>query len=112
MMKPDHRNDAERLDAWLASSRPPEPPPSLRAAILATAHAGASAPRANWRDVLRHLWYEIGGLRVAAPALAFALAAGIGLGHVLLQADVLNDNPTEDLLALALIRDDYRSLAP
>ncbi len=111
-MNPDRRNDTERLDAWLASSKPPAPPPALRAAILAAAQASASMPPATWRDVLRHLWYEIGGLRVAAPALAFALAAGIGLGNVLLQAGVLSDGPTEDLLALALIRDDYRSLAP
>ena len=111
-MKPDPSTDNARLDAWLASSTPPEPPAALRAAILAAAPLAIGTFRLSWADALRAFWLDLGGLRIAAPAFALALALGISLGNGLLQAGLHASEPTEDLLSLALIHDDYTSLVP
>lgn len=111
-MKTDPSIDNARLDAWLASSTPPEPPAALRAAILAAAPLTVAAPTLSWADALRAFWLDLGGLRVAAPAFALALALGISLGNGLLQSDTQGFEPDEDLLSLALIHDNYTSLVP
>ena len=99
-----------RLDAWLATSAPPAPPPALRAAILAAARPAPSRP--NWRYALLAFWQDIGGARLAAPAFALALMAGIGLGSGLMPSAAAFDEAGDDLLTLALIEDDYLALAP
>lgn len=111
-MKPDHFSDDVRLETWLASSTPPEPPAALRAAILAAAPVALAVPKVSWRDALRALWLDLGGARIAAPAFALALAIGISLGNGLLQTGLQSTPPNDDLLSLALMHDDYRSLVP
>ncbi len=111
-MKPDPSTDNARLDAWLASSTPPEAPAALRAAILAAAPLAVGTPTPSLADALRAFWFDLGGLRVAAPAFALALALGISVGNGLLQTGLYGAEPTEDLLSLALIHDDYTSLVP
>lgn len=111
-MKPDSSIDNARLDAWLASSKPPAPPAALRAAILAAAPLAVTASTLSWAEAVRALWLDIGGLRIAAPAFALALAVGISLGNGLLQATVHTTAATDDLLSLALIHDNYTSLVP
>lgn len=112
-MKQDSSPDNARLEAWLASSTPPEPPAALRAAILASAsHHAVGTPSLSWAGALHAFWLELGGLRIAAPACALALGIGISVGNGLLQAGMYAPEPTEDLLSLALIQDDYRLLVP
>lgn len=104
----DHDQEA-RLDAWLSTSIPPPPPAALRAAILAAARPAPVPPR--WRERMLAFWQEIGGARLAAPAFALALLAGIGLGSGL-SSHIATDDGADDLLTLALIDDDYLALAP
>ena len=106
---PSERIKEARLDDWLATATPPAPPPALRAAILAAARPVPSRP--GWRRALLGFWQEIGGARLAAPAFAFALMAGIGLGTGL-APDAGLEEAGDDLLTLALIEDDYLALAP
>ncbi len=106
---PAERIAQARLDDWLATSAPPPPPPALRAAILAAVRPAPSRP--DWREALLAFWQEIGGARLAAPAFALALMAGIGLGTGLVP-DASLDDAGDDLLTLALIDDDYLALAP
>lgn len=98
-----------RLDAWLATSRPPTPPPMLRARILARCTPDA-ASRPGPREALVAFWRGIGGLRIAAPAFALALAAGIGIGVGL--TTLAPDESSDDLLSLALAGNPYQSLLP
>lgn len=104
---PAARAAEARLDAWLATSVPPAPPPALRAVILAAARPA----RPSWHEALAAFWQEIGGARLAGPAFALALMAGIGLGNGLMP-DAGIDETADDLLTLALIEDDYLALAP
>ncbi|MCX7556251.1 hypothetical protein OS187_05355 [Xanthomonadaceae bacterium JHOS43] len=117
-MNPTHapdttRADAERaadarLDAWLATSTPPTAPLALRAAIL----AATQPARPRLRDVLAALWHDLGGARMAAPAFALALAAGVGLGSGLMPETLSTEIQESDLLSLALIDDDYLAFDP
>ena len=106
----DERAAQARLDDWLATSTPPQPPMALRVAILARTRA--MSPRVGLREALLGFWQEIGGLRIAAPAFALALAVGIGLGNGLIPETTTLEDATDDLLTLALIDDDYLALAP
>lgn len=110
-MQHDHSDAAEqaRLDAWLADSNPPPPPAALRTRIL-LACAPADAIRIGPLDALRAFWHGIGGLRIAAPAFALALAVGIALGSGL--ATMANDESGEDFMSLALAGDAYQTLLP
>lgn len=107
---PTERAAEARLDDWLATSIPPQPPMALRAAILS--RTSATPHRAGLREALLGFWQDIGGMRIAAPAFAFALAAGIGLGNGLMPETTSLDDAGDDLLTLALIDDDYLALAP
>ena len=87
----------------------PAPRTQLRADVLA---AIAREPRrANWRDALGALWRDLGGVRLAGPAFAMALAAGIGLGWALEETPV-DDGGDDDLIALAQLDDAYAGLEP
>ncbi|MCB1567564.1 MAG: hypothetical protein KDI69_01920 [Xanthomonadales bacterium] len=102
-------HDDNRLDAWLASSQPPSVPAHLRRAILSAAHASAPPAFVSWRESLRALWLELGGLRIAAPVMVIALAIGMGAAQHLWQSSVPTDSG-DDLMALALIDGDYDNL--
>ena len=102
--------DDDRLDAWLASSKPPAPPAQLREAILRSAQTACLPSRLSWTQALRALWAEIGGLRVAAPVMALALALGLGTSNQIWQAGDQATTEEDDLLSLALIDEDYGSL--
>lgn len=69
--------DARTLDAWLATGIVDPPPAHLRRRILAD--AGTRVRPSFLRTVLR----ELGGPRVAGPALAASLVLGIGAALVL-----------------------------
>lgn len=109
------QRDAAALDAWLNVAPPPAP--SLRNAILGAAAALPQAPaptrRPSLAEALRALWHDLGGARLAGPALAMALAAGIGLGWMLEPpATDAGDQSSDDLLALAQIDDRYTEFSP
>jgi anti-sigma-K factor RskA len=85
-----------RLDAWLAElPAAPAPSADLAARILASA---PPAPRFDWRA----LWAELGGSRMAAPALACALTLGLALA-VLLPAAPAEEAGIDTWLSLALL---------
>ncbi|HET6602672.1 MAG TPA: hypothetical protein VFG21_00430 [Xanthomonadaceae bacterium] len=63
---------AGELDAWLAHEVTPAPHSDLRRAIVLAAEGRIGAG-----GLLRALWRELGGLRVAGPAFAGSLALGI-----------------------------------
>lgn len=110
---PEQRAAEAQLDNWLASSVVPPAPAALRAAILA--HAAAAAPQpssAGLRDALLWLWHELGGARLAAPAFAFAIVAGLALGGGLSPLLGEPDPGIEDLLSLAQIDERYLALNP
>ena len=102
--------DDDRLEAWLASSTPPAPPAQLREAILRSARATGMPTRLSWTQAVRALWTELGGLRVAAPVMALALALGLGTSNQIWQAGDQATTEEDDLLSLALIAEDYGSL--
>ncbi|MBB5209615.1 hypothetical protein [Chiayiivirga flava] len=106
--------DAAALDAWLDAVPPPAP--ALRNAILVAAasqpHGASAGGRPGFVATLRALWFDLGGARLAAPALAMALAAGVGLGLALEPSTFEVDDDADDLLALAQIDDRYTEFAP
>lgn len=107
--------DAAALDAALAYPVPP-PPPALRIGILAAVAAEPRqlphvTPNTRWFDGLAALWRDLGGARLAGPALAMALAAGVGLGW-LLEPPMASAAEPDDLLALAQFDDHYTELSP
>lgn len=101
--------DAATIDAWLDAV--PPPPAALRGTILA-AVAARAAPRPGLAATLRALWFDLGGARLAAPALAMALAAGVGLGLALEPPALDTVDEADELLALAQIDDRYAEFAP
>lgn len=109
-MKPPRSPDDDRLDVWLASSTPPEPPAHLRQAILRSVQATPVPPRPSLAHVLRTLWAEIGGLRVAVPVMALALAVGLGTADRVWQAEDPVVVAEDDLLSLALMDESYSNL--
>lgn len=114
---PDNTADvhaAAALDAWLDGFHAPAPSSALRVAILAAAAAEprTAARRSDLLEALLSLWHELGGARLAAPALAMALAAGIGLGWLFEPSLAGVTEPTDDLLALVQFDDHYMELSP
>lgn len=109
-------HDAAALDAWLDTAPVPPPPRAeLRLAILASAANAprqASAPRSNLFATLAALWRDLGGNRLAAPALAMALAVGVGFGWMLQPPTAISEVESEDFLALAQFDDHYTELLP
>lgn len=80
--------EARALDAALDALPAPAPSDALRRRLLAL-----STPRpARLADWLRQLWHEAGGARRLAPAMALALALGVGgalgLDHLAREAEL------------------------
>jgi ferric-dicitrate binding protein FerR (iron transport regulator) len=103
------RRAALELDALLDSLEAPPPRAGLRRDILL---AVAREPRSGSRGLLaawRALWRELGGARIAAPALVLALGVGLGLDWATTPA-VSADG--EDLLALVQFEESYPELDP
>ena len=93
-------HDDKSLDAELDALRAVPPPAAhLRRNVLM---AVAREPRRlSWRAAIAALWRELGGSRIAGPALAMALAMGVGMSW-LLEDDAADDNGAgDDLIALA-----------
>ncbi|MBB5014680.1 hypothetical protein [Rehaibacterium terrae] len=100
------QHEAARLDALLDAWQPPAPSPDLRLRLL---HAMPLPQRAE--SLLHRLWRELGGWRLAAPALAGALALGIAIG-VLLPAMEAGDDLLAEWLSLAQLDDPYEEYTP
>ena len=95
--------DDAHLDALLAQAHVPAPSAGLRRAILLAADARGET---FWRA----LWRELGGLRVAGPALAASLALGVAVATLL--PDVAGDSTEPSVDALAdETAPDYTELA-
>lgn len=109
MSMPRPPND-DQLDAWLATSTPPAPPAHLRQAIMRSVQAASVPTRPSLAMVLRTLWAEIGGLRIAAPVMALALALGLGTTNQVWQAEDPVVVADDDLLSLALMDESYSNL--
>lgn len=108
------RHHAALLDTELDLLAAPDPSASLRRAILdaVARDARIAEPRLSLLQSLRALWGELGGVRLAGPAFAMALAAGVSLGWMLEPMPPLDDTASEDLLALAQFDDSYTELIP
>jgi hypothetical protein len=104
--------DAAALDAMLATlEETPAVSTDLRRRVLL---AVAAQPRPAARGIgaaLRELWRELGGARIAGPALALAMVVGLGLGWATTPA-VAEAGETEDLLAIAQFEDTYEEFNP
>ena len=116
-------HDDKSLDAQLDTLRDtPAPRVQLRHNVMAdfarepreTARgAEPHAPRSgSLLDALAALWRELGGARLAGPAFAMALAAGIGLSWFADNAAAGEDDGGDDLVALAQLDDAYAGLEP
>lgn len=114
-------HDDKSLDAELDLLRAaPAPRSQLRHNVMAAiareprqAAPGARAPRrGSLPDALAALWRELGGARLAGPAFAMALAAGIGLSWFADNATAGEDDGGDDLVALAQLDDAYAGLEP
>jgi|CXWL01.1.fsa_nt_gi anti-sigma-K factor RskA len=90
------------LDHWSV----PAPPVALQARVLRQ----MTETRPGWRGVLKQIWEDLGGWRIAAPAFAFSLAMGAVL-PVLLD-DVDGDLPEEDLIAAVQFVDESPDFGP
>lgn len=101
------RAQAAHLDALLAGLDAPAPSGELRLRILRVAPVAGERRGSPWR----RLWDELGGWRLAMPALAAALALGIGAGTQL-PALAGGDDLEAELLALARLDDPYTEYAP
>jgi hypothetical protein len=107
----DDLHGAVQLDAQLdALALPPVSPDLRRRVLLAVAREPRRAGVFS-RLWLRELWEELGGARIAAPALAMALGAGLGLGW-LTPPSAADEADPEDLIALVQFDDSYAELAP
>jgi anti-sigma-K factor RskA len=85
---------ARRLDRAWTETRPPDASRDLHARILRALPAREvlpASPRSMWAALLG----EIGGWRIAGPALAAAMALGIALGYG------MGDETSFDLVDLA-----------
>jgi hypothetical protein len=105
-------HDDPSLDAELELLRAaPAPRAQLRRDLLA---AVAREPRRlSMPQALAALWRELGGLRLAAPAFAMALAVGVGLSWLADDgAPAGGDESGDDLVALAQFDDAYEGLEP
>lgn len=102
---------ARELDAALESlAQVPAPAPELRRRLL-LALAAARRDPAHASSWLQALWDALGGSRLAAPALSFALALGLGLGWW--NQSTFDESPrSEDLLVLAQLEEQYAEIDP
>jgi hypothetical protein len=104
--------EAAALDALLATldDTPPASTDLRRRVLLAVAAQPRHSP-SGIVAALRELWRELGGARIAGPALAMAMVVGLGLGWVTTPA-VAEAGEPEDLLALAQFEDTYEEFNP
>ena len=116
-------HDDKSLDAELDLLRAaPAPRAQLRRAVLnaialeprraAQTTTQRANPRGTLLDALAALWRDLGGARLAAPAFAMALAAGIGLSWLVEDPTAGVDDSSDDLVALAQLDDAYEGLEP
>lgn len=103
-------HDEKALDTQLDALRAvPAPSAQLRRNVLL---AVAREPHAlSSREAIAALWRELGGTRLAGPALAMALVAGLGMGWAIDDNGAENDEG-DDLIALAQFDDAYAGLEP
>ena len=102
---------ARELDALLDTFEAPPPRVELRRTILL---AVAREPRQPARGLLeswRELWRELGGARIAAPALVLALGVGVGLDWAT-TPPLVAEADSEDLLTLVQFEETYTELDP
>lgn len=103
--------EAGELDALLDALDAPAPRVELRREILL---AVAREPRRGARGLIaawRELWRELGGARVAAPALVLALGVGVGLDWAT-TPPIAAEADSEDLLTLVQFEETYTELDP
>jgi hypothetical protein len=103
--------EARELDALLDTLQAPPPPSALRREILL---AVAREPRHGSRglgDAWRELWRELGGARIAAPALVLAFGVGVGLDWAM-TPPLGAEAESEDLLTLVQFEETYTELDP
>lgn len=116
-------HDDKSLDAQLdVLQAAPVPRAQLRHNVMAAIareprqRMGEMDPRAprggSLLEALASLWRELGGARLAGPAFAMALAAGIGLSWFADNATAGEDDASDDLVALAQLDDSYAGLEP
>jgi len=89
-----------RLHDWLRDLPDAPVAPGLRMRVMASFEALHSASRPGWRGTLAVLWQALGGARIAGPALALALVAGVALG-VGLGPMMADSGNSQDMLSLA-----------
>lgn len=102
--------EARELDAWLDALDAPPPRVGLRREILLAVSREPRGAR-GWFAAWRELWHELGGTRIAAPALVLALGVGLGLDWATTPAFVADAAP-EDLLTLVQFDDTLTDLDP
>ena len=110
-MTPLTPEEDRTLDALLALDTVPPPQADLRRRILRDFDAQAAG--GFWTA----LWRELGGLRVAGPALAASLVLGVAMSTTVVpQADPATDalaaEEAPDYLELALLDTAYEDYAP
>lgn len=106
------RDEALALDQALALlADAPLPSPGLRRRILLSAAAEPPALRGPGA-LLRALWQELGGIRMAGPAMAMAMAFGIGLAWMTAPLPDDAGYGAEDMLALMQFDQDYEEILP
>lgn len=100
-------DQARALDALLAADVVAPPSEGLRRAILLDFEARTAG--GFWRA----LWREIGGLRIAAPALSASLAVGIAVAAMLEPAlPVAAPGDTPGYAELAMLDGGYEGYLP
>jgi hypothetical protein len=107
----DAWSQARELDVLLDALAAPPPPSGLRRNVLL---AVAREPRISSRGLLgawRELWRDLGGARIAAPALVLALGVGVGLDWATTPT-LAGDADAEDLLTLVQFEETYTELDP
>ena len=104
-------DDARALDTLLETLDAPAPRSELRRDVLLAVAREPRTPRRGVFAAWRELWLELGGARIAAPALVLALGVGVGLDWAMtpplgVEADA------EDLLTLVQFEETYTELDP
>ena len=110
-MTPLKPRDDRALDALLALDVVPPPHANLRRRVLRDADGRAAG--GFWSA----LWRELGGARIAGPALAMSLALGVAVSSMVVPpadpaSDVLAAEDAPDYLELAMLDTTYEEYAP
>lgn len=103
--------EARALDALLDTLDAPAPRIGLRREVLLAVAREPSAPARGWFASLAELWRDLGGARIAAPALVLALGVGVGLDWAM-TPPLTTGSDAEDLLTLVQFEESYAELDP